>query len=223
MYKCKHILIAIAIPLLLSACNGQDAEKAAENEQALTEYRDYVTSFETDSLSEVEMRALQQSADDSTAWETEKAKLQEMYDERRERVEKNLEELTSEQQAEAQQLEQRYNNALATREQQYRDASHRYRLRRDLLGLEIKEDDLSDVTAANIGATYDRFVTNLQQNAEKYKDRDWELIEGWWSALNSRYRTLEGKLQSGTKKIVQQAQNQYKEIRPKVDINGNEE
>lgn len=211
--------MSLAFCALLVSCGNQNSETAAENEEALTAYRDYVTEFESDSLSEVEMRAMQQAAEDSIPWEKEKANLQEMYNERRERVETNLEELTPEQQTEVQQLDERYNRALQTREQQYEDASHRYRLRRDLLGLKVQNDDLSEITAENIVPTYERFVSTLSGNTTAYNTRDWQLIEGWWSALNSRYRTLESNLSAQMKNNVQQAQNRYIEIRQQANIN----
>ncbi|MDX5436192.1 MAG: hypothetical protein LPK03_03315 [Pontibacter sp.] len=220
MYKIKTILLSLAFCALLASCDNQNAETAAENEEALTAYRDYVTEFESDSLSEVEMRAMQQAAEDSMSWEQKKANLQERYNERRERVEKSLEELTQEQQTEVQQLDERYNRALMTREQQYQDASHRYRLRRDLLGLKVRNDDLSDITAENVVPTYEGFVEALNSNATAYDTRDWQLIEGWWSALNSRYRTLEGNLSTQMKNNVQQAQNRYQDIRQQANING---
>ncbi|WP_266205824.1 hypothetical protein [Pontibacter kalidii] len=215
MYKFKYILLASA--LLLYSCNGGDSEKAAAGEQALTDYRDYVTTFEQDSLSETELRALQQAENDSIAWEEAKENMQEKYEAKRQRLEDNRENLSPEQLAEAEQLDQRYKNALETRQQQQQDASHRYKLRRELLGLEIEDDDMSEVTAANIGETYSRFVKTLQENAEEYQGRDWLLIAGWWSALNSRYRAVEGQVSGEVKKTVQQAQNQYKELMPAED------
>ncbi|CAM3758642.1 hypothetical protein POKO110462_18480 [Pontibacter korlensis] len=213
MYKLKNILLATFLPLLFAACNGGENGTATENEQALADYRDYVTSFERDSLSETELRALQQSENDSAAWATERANLQEEYNMRREPVTANIDNYSAEQRAEAEDLDQRYNTALEAREQQFNDASRRYKLRRELLGLKIQEDDMSGVTAANIGETYQRYVSTLEENAANYDSRDWQLIEGWWSALNSRYRTLEGELQASVKKTVQQAQAQYQKIR----------
>ncbi|TPE43253.1 hypothetical protein [Pontibacter mangrovi] len=213
-YKSLYFIGAIVLPLLLLSCNGQ----SNETEQALTEYRDYISEFEQDSLSETELRALQQSENDSTAWATEKKNLQEVYDRRRDRLEKSMDNLSPEQRDEADQLEQRYNNALEKREQTYKDASHRYKLRHQLLGMEIQEDDMSDVTVENIGETYQRFVSELGKDAEKYEERDWNLVEGWWNALNSRYRAVEGELQTATKKTVQEAQQKYREIHAKTGV-----
>ncbi|WP_299759607.1 hypothetical protein [uncultured Pontibacter sp.] len=216
MYKFWYILLAL--PLLLVSCNGQDAEQTAATEQAITDYRDFVTGFEQDSLSVTKLRAMQQAENDSVSWEEEKENLQNEYEEQRSRLEASRQSFSAEQRAEADQLDQRYNNALEKRGQQYQDASHRYKLRKELLGLEIQSDDLSEITAGNIAETYTRFTSKVQENTDKYENRDWLLVDGWWSALNSRYRTLEANLSASVKRTIQQAQSQYKEIRPVEDL-----
>ncbi|ARS35387.1 hypothetical protein [Pontibacter actiniarum] len=217
MLKTKNILWALCLPFFLAACNG-NSEADAERDRAVADYRTFVTEFEQDSLSEVELRALHQSNEDDSRWETEKANLQEMYDEKREVIETNLEELDENQRAEVEELDQRYNNAMQQREQQYADASRRYTLRQELLGLEIKDDDMSDVTAENIAGVFDRFVSTMAGNTAQYEARDWNLIEGWWSSLNSRYRSLENQLPAAVKNDIQQAQNRYREMREEANI-----
>ena len=141
-----------------------------------------------------------------------------MYNERREVVNQNLEELDDNQRAEVDALDQRYNQALQQRERQYEEVNRRKTLRRDLLGLEVRNLDMSDVTAENIGNVYDRFITTLSENVGQYEQRDWNQIEGWWNALNNRYQTLEGELQAPVKRTIAQAQNRYQEIREQVNI-----
>lgn len=216
MINLRHLFICLCLSSLFS-CDGQRAETAAEGEQAMTEYRNYVTEFEQDSLTETEMRALEQSAEDDSRWETEKLNLQEMYNERREVVQ-NLEDLDENERAEVEALDQRYNQALQRREQQYEEVNRRKTLRRDLLGLEIKNLDMSDVTAVNISNVYDRFITTLSENVGQYEQRDWNQIEGWWNSLNNRYRAIEGELQSPVKNSIQQAQNRYLQIRKEANI-----
>lgn len=216
MINLRHLFICLCLSFLFS-CDGQRAETAAEGEQAMTEYRKYVTEFEQDSLTETEMRALEQSAEDDSRWETEKLNLQEMYNERREVVQ-NLEDLDENERAEVEALDQRYNQALQRREQQYEEVNRRKTLRRDLLGLEIKNLDMSDVTAVNISNVYDRFITTLSENVGQYEQRDWNQIEGWWNSLNNRYRAIEGELQSPVKNSIQQAQNRYLQIRKEANI-----
>ncbi|MFD2998801.1 hypothetical protein ACFS7Z_00390 [Pontibacter toksunensis] len=216
MIKFRHLLLCLCLPLLFS-CDGQRAETATEGEQAIAEYRNYVTEFEQDSLTETEMRALEQSAEDDSRWETEKLNLQEMYDERREVVQ-NLEDLDETERAEVEALDERYNQALQRRERQYEEVERRKTLRRDLLGLEIRNLDMSDITAENIGNVYDRFISTLSENVGEYEQRDWNQIEGWWNSLNNRYQAIEGDLQAPVKNSIQQAKNRYLQIREEANI-----
>ena len=215
MNKISHLLICLCIPLLF-ACDNQNSEAVTERDQALTNYRNYITEFEQDTLTEVEMRALEQSAEDDTKWETEKANLQEMYDERREVVQ-NLD-WDEAQQAELDELDERYNRALQQRERQYAEVSRRRTLRRDLLGLEIRNLDMSDITAENIANVYDRFISTLSNNVGQYEQRDWNQIEGWWNSLNNRYQALEGELRAPVKNTIEQARKRYIEIRQQAEI-----
>ncbi|GAB3817341.1 hypothetical protein [Pontibacter rugosus] len=219
MNKSKFILLFICLPLLYS-CNSSESETATSSEQSLNDYRNYVSEFEQDSLSEVEMRALEQAEEDNSRWETEKTNLQETYNERRAVVEQNLEELDEQQRAEVNDLDQRYNRALQQRERQYAEAGRRSMLRRDLLGLEVKNPDMSDVTAENIASVYDRFIATLAQNTAQYEQRDWNQIEGWWNSLNNRFQTLEDELDPSAKNSIEQAQNRYREIRENSNIAG---
>ncbi|RIJ41980.1 hypothetical protein [Pontibacter oryzae] len=211
----NHTFYTFFVLLLFTACSNQ---KQTEREQALADYRNFVTAFEQDSLTETEMRAMSLEIYDSTEWANEKERLMQTQDSSRAVIETSLADLKKEQQTEVQDLDQRFDNAMHQREQQYRDVSHRYALRRKLLGLEVKKDDLSDITSHNIEAVYDRFVGSLSADTASYQARDWDLIEGWWLALNSRYRTLEQQLSGATKKRIQENQQQYQRLRSKTDI-----
>ena len=210
------------LPFLLTSCKGKEAERAVATEQALNTYREHVTEFAEDSLSETELQTLLQSGNDSVAWEKAKVSLQLEYETQRRGLQEHQEHLSPAQRKEVEQLDQTYHNALIARQHQFEDASHRFKLQRELLGSEVKEDDLRGVTANNIGPTFQRFASGVKRHAANYQNRDWQLIEGWWSTLNSRYRELEKGLPERVKKTVLQAQDQYKEVQPKEEVSGQE-
>lgn len=218
----RFCCILLLLPYLLTSCQGKDAEKAAAGQEALASYREHVTAFAQDSLSETELRALHQAENDSLAWEKAKANLRQEYETQRERLQQHQEHLTPAERTEAEQLDQTYHNALGARQLQFEDASLRYKLRRELLGMEVKEDDMSSITPDNIGPTFQRFVSAVERNAASYQNREWLLIQGWWSALNSRYRELENQIPQGVKKTVAQAQNQYRQVQPSEEVSGQE-
>ncbi|WP_161891077.1 hypothetical protein [Pontibacter russatus] len=208
----KYALLALFMPLLLS-CNGEENGETAESDTAFTEYETLVTDLEEDTLSETEMRAMTDADFDSTAWAKLTAEKEQQHKQKRQAVEQHLDHYAPERQQEIQDLEERYTVAMENREREYEEASHRYLLRRELLGVAIQKDDLSDIAPAEIANTYQRFVENVAEGAENLETRDWNLIEGWWIALDNRYRTLEADLDEEARTAIAQAEARYKEIR----------
>jgi len=208
----KSTLLIISLPLLLS-CNSEGSEEVTESDTAYTDYENFVTQFEEDTLTEVELQAMQQAENDSTSWAEMKAARQQQFEQRRQAVDQNLNEYDEERRNEIQDLGKRYDLANQKQEQKFQEASRRYKLREQLLGIAIRKDDLSDVTPENMASTYQQFVNTVAENGARYEARDWNLIEGWWSSLNSRYRNIENDLSQQTRQDIQQAQSRYKEVR----------
>lgn len=215
--KLKLIFVAFCLPFLIS-CNTDDNRQAEETDAAYVEYRTFVTDFERDSLAEVELRAMESETYDSAEWARMKENRQQQFRQRLQAVQQNQDQYTEEQRQEIQDLENRYNRAVERRDEQFEDASRRYRLRRELLGVEIRQDDLSDITQENIASTYQRFVDTVAENGQRYEGRDWEMIEGWWSSLNNRYRSLQEELPQQTRNTIEQAQARYRELRSQYEI-----
>lgn len=216
LHKLKLIAAVICLPLLVS-CNT-DNNQETETDAAYEDYRTFVTDFERDSLTETEIRAIESETYDSTEWAAMKENMQQQFNQRLQAVNQNQDQYTEEQRREVQDLENRYNRAIERREQQYEEASRRYRLRRDLLGLEIKNDDLSDITQEDLANTYQRFVDRIAENGQQYEGRDWDLIEGWWSSLNTRYRNLQDALSQQARTTIEQAQARYRDLRSQFNI-----
>ena len=210
--KIKYALLALCLPLLLS-CGSEGNGEMAESDTAFTEYETLVTDFEEDTLSEVELRAMTDADFDSTTWAKLTAEKEQEYEQKRQAVEQHLDHYSPERQQEIQGLEERYTLAMENREREYEEASHRYLLRKELLGIAIKKDDLSDIAPADVADTYQRFVENVAEDTENFETRDWNLIEGWWIALDNRYRTLEADLDEEARAVIAQAEERYKEIR----------
>ncbi|GAB3534756.1 hypothetical protein GCM10027443_22360 [Pontibacter brevis] len=202
---------------MLVSCNT-DNNQETETDAAYEDYRTFVTDFEGDSLTETEIRAIESETYDSTEWAAMKENMQQQFNQRLQAVNQNQDQYTEEQRREVQDLENRYNRAIERREQQYEEASRRYRLRRDLLGLEIKNDDLSDITQEDLANTYQRFVDRIAENGQQYEGRDWDLIEGWWSSLNTRYRNLQDALSQQARTTIEQAQARYRDLRSQYNI-----
>ncbi|MBC5992155.1 hypothetical protein [Pontibacter cellulosilyticus] len=209
----KYSLLSICFLLLLS-CNNNEANE--ESEIAYTEYKDYVTQTEAEAnaeLSETEMRAMRKSVQDSTLWQTESAELMQEYDTREKRVRNNIDTYDEARRAEIEDLDARYNMAIENRERKYQEVSRRYKLREDLVGLPISADDLTAISATELAPTYTRFVDTLEDRVNEFETNEWNLIEGWWIALNNRKNALEGELSADAKRTIDNATAQYKQIR----------
>lgn len=209
----RYLFLFILAPPLFAACTeANEKQQQQEREQALTDYEGFVSQFEQDSLSEVELRAMQQAAGDSLSWAEMKQNRQQQFEELKSNTQANMEAYEPEQHEKLQGLEQRYTAAMEKREQQYADVSRRYKLRRELLGLQVSSDDMSEITAANIAATYRQFVQTLGQKENQLDNRDWEMVQGWWVALNNRLRNVENTLSAPDKAVIQEATQQYQAL-----------
>lgn len=217
LHKIKFLLFTICLPLLVS-CNTEEDRQTTESDVAFEDYRTFVTDFERDSLTDVELRALQEETYDSAEWERMKEERQQEFNQRLQAVEQNQDQFSAERREEIRDLESRYNIALERRGQQYADASRRYRLRRELLGVEVRKDDLSDIEQDDLAPTYQRFVDTVAANGQRFEGRDWDLIEGWWVSLNNRYRTLQDQLPQQARNTIEQAQARYRELRSQFNI-----
>lgn len=219
LHKTQLLVVAICLPLLV-CCNTDNNRETVETDAAFDDYRTFVTDFEQDSLTETELRAMESETYDSSEWAAMKEERQQQFNQRLQAVEQNQDAYSEEQRQEIEDLENRYNTSVATRDQQYEEASRRYRLRRELLGLEISQDDLSDITQENIAATYQRFVDTVANNGQRYNGRDWDMIEGWWTSLNNRYRSLQGELPQQARSTIEQTQARYQELRTQFNTQG---
>ncbi|MBW7467878.1 phosphopantetheine adenylyltransferase [Pontibacter aydingkolensis] len=205
--------------LLLISCDNRQTNEEAD--QAFTNYKEFVTTAEMDAdteYSETELRAMRKSVQDSTLWQTESAELMQQYEDREKKVRDNFSSYDEARQAEIEDLDTRYNAAVAKRENKYKEASRRYKLREEILGLPISADDMSAITAEELAPTYHRFVENLERRATNLNKADWDLVEGWWVTLNNRKRTLEAQLSTESKGTIQQATDKYLDIRKKSSI-----
>ncbi|MFD2515528.1 hypothetical protein ACFSRY_16770 [Pontibacter locisalis] len=214
----RSLFFAICLFAFIS-CTDQEAQQ--ERDQALNDYRNFVTQVEEDAqreYTETELRAMEKAAEDDSRWETESAEVMQKFDDQKRKVVQNIDLYDEAEQQEVRELEERYNRAYQQQKEKYQEVSRRYRLRRDLLGLRVNADDMSSITAEELPATYERFVQNLEPKATELEGREWELVEGWWVALNNRKRALENELSADAKSKIEKASERYRNIRQETKI-----
>ncbi|WP_137759516.1 hypothetical protein [Pontibacter sp. SGAir0037] len=168
--------LLLTLPLYFSCSSGSSTDKEAE--QAYQDLRNFVADVEQDTAMATDVT--------EAAWEEEADQLLEEYSKHESKADEYREHYSVEKREEIKALEERFELAYEKRQKLYDDVSRRYRLRQDMLGVEVAADDLSTIQADNITATYQKFINTLHSNKELYTARDWEHIEGWWSALNDR-------------------------------------
>ncbi len=210
----KYLLLLICTVALV-ACNNQPQENSQDNEQAFKEFSEFVTKAEDKAnteYNETVLRAMRKADRDSSAWQTETAELMQEYESKKKKVEDNLSSYDAKQQEEFRDLDNRYNLALEKQKSKDQEISHRYKLRNELLGLPVTADDMSNITADELAGTYQRFIQKLTDRSIEIKDTDWNLIKGWWNALNNRKNELESKLPADAKNKINQATKEYQAI-----------
>ncbi|MFT2008772.1 hypothetical protein ACMA1I_08875 [Pontibacter sp. 13R65] len=156
---------------------------------------------------------LQTDLEDTTKiWEDEANRLKEEYHQLEDVVDNYIQHYPPQQRETIQDYKERFSIALSQKQKKYDDAQARYRLRQDLLGVEVVSEDLDRILPDNITATYQKFVNTVVQNKEVYTPRDWELIQGWWTALNTRKSQLQDQLRPADELAIAQKQSEFQEL-----------
>ncbi|MCC9137750.1 hypothetical protein ACFSKU_02420 [Pontibacter silvestris] len=202
LQKIRSTAIALII-ITVAACNSNGSQQ--EGETAFQEYEAFVTQVERDTSADV-------TAIDSSAWNKSTQELQQEFDQHTENMEVYLESFKPERREEVRNLMQRYDQAFERRQQNYEEVSRRYKLRKEMLGVEVNSDDLNNIKAQDLPETYQQFVNALDDRKENLDSRDWEIVEGLWSALNNRKRSLENELDQSARNTIEQQQKKFLEI-----------
>ncbi|TXK18387.1 hypothetical protein FVR03_24020 [Pontibacter qinzhouensis] len=196
------------LALLLSCTNQENSQLKSDSAKAYADFKEFVIQVENDAVSEL---------DDSTKiWEDEASKLKEKYASLEDDVNDLIDQYPPQDRETIQDFKERFRIAMDQKQKKYDDAQAQYRLRQDLLGEEVASADLYRIEASNITATYQKFVNTIVKNKDVYTHRDWEMIEGWWSALNARKNEIQAQLQPADEKAIRLKEDEYLELRNQV-------
>ncbi|WP_125185336.1 hypothetical protein [Botryobacter ruber] len=205
MTRSYFTFVAVAIALLSFSCSGsEEKNKIPEGEQAYNEFRSFVVATEEDAESEEQI-----DIKDTTIARQEIDSLRSQYDTLTLRVDKYVTQYIPPQREELLDLRERFKSAVDKKKQKNEEASRRYELRRKLLGIEISSDDLTEITPANIKTVYLNFVNTVSQEMSAYSESDWQLIEGFWNALNNRKSELQDKIEPADQRIIADKQEEF--------------
>lgn len=204
MFRYSLLLFMLSSSIIFISCNSENSA-SDESEKAYQDYKNFVTQVESDTVVD--------EIDLGNTWKIDTDTLQMLYDRYKNSASEHTGNYTPERLEEVNAFDDRVNVAFEKRQKKYEDVSHRYELRKKMLGMEVSEDDMSEITATNIAATYTNFVTTLENNQEEYDMQDWQLIEGWWIALQNRRRAVDNDLQASDQQTINKLQETYQRIR----------
>lgn len=199
----RFLIYLLSFTTLLASCNTEN--DANESQQAYQAYKSFVA--------QVEKNTVVNEGDLQEDWEARTDTLKQTFDRHKSGITNHLDDYEPERREEVSAFNDRLEVAFDERQKNYDEVSHRYKLRKEMLGMEISEDDMSAITTANITATYTHFVATLQSNLEDYNTKDWQLIEGWWNALQNRRQAVSNQLQSSDQEKITRLQETYQKLR----------
>ncbi|WP_187263662.1 hypothetical protein [Pontibacter beigongshangensis] len=214
MLRTFYFASLLVFSLLLSCAESKDNKLKAEGEKAYEDLKEFVTKVENMAAADLE--------DTTLIWENMAGELKEKYYHLEEEVDGYIEIYTPQQRETIQDFKERFRIALNNKQKNFDDARARYRLRQDLLGTEAVSEDLSLINAENITATFQKFVNTVIKNKDVYTPRDWEMIEGWWTALNDRKVKLQEQLRPADEEAIAKKQAEYLELRNTVSASAAE-
>ncbi len=204
MIPYRLLLLLLSISMLVVSCNTENGA-ADESELAYQDYKNFVAQVEKDTVvTEIDL---------GNTWEMDTDTLQMLYDKYQKSANEKMDNYDPERQEEVKAFAGRLAIATKKRQEKYNEVSHRYELRKKIMGMEVSEDDMSQITAANLVSTYQHFISTLQSNLKDYEMRDWQLIEGWWNALNNRRQAVSSELQPSDLETISELEKMYRQLK----------
>jgi hypothetical protein len=202
MQKITYFTYILSMIVLVS-CNSENTSN--DSEVAYQNYRNFINEVERDTVIT--------DKDISDDWQIKSDTLKRNLERYKSGTASHMESYTPERREEVNAFDDRFEVALELRQKRFNEVSHRYKLRKELLNLTVSEDDMSSINADNLIATYTHFVNTLKKNGTNYNTKDWQLIEGWWNALNNRRDAVIEELQTSDREKLDRLQKSYQEMR----------
>lgn len=175
---------------VLSGCtHAEQREAAADTTAAYTDFKAHVERIES-RVSFIDLSDTQFSEEMNSA--------QADFDAKLAVVERDAEQLSAEQRADVAALKTRYTTAVEQRRAAYAARTTTPAATAATNGAaplyQSAAAGYANLTAADLRATYERFVQNVKANEDRYGIADWRVVNEDWKALNARKDQLEDHL-----------------------------
>lgn len=203
------LLLASGILFTAGACSRSETETktttettttTTDGDAAYSNYRTYVEEAERDT---------NYTYASDRDWNKEIADRETAYNERLAAVESNAAGYDDARKAELEELKTRYNTNWQTRRETYSSYGRANTMRPELLSIEENANDLSALTAANIRAAYENFVSVVERNKKNYTNADWQIVEQSWNDLDDRKNAIQTELSAKDKYEIGKAKSKY--------------
>lgn len=176
------------------------AATADLGEEAYNNFRTYVEESERDTA---------YVYDNKRDWNKEISDRETAYNERVSNLDKYSANYDDARRAEIEQMKARYDSSWTTRRETYASYGKVNTLRPQLLNINENAADLSTITAANIRASYENFVKQVEANKKNYTNEDWKAVEVTWNELDDRKNAIQSELSAKDKYEIGKAKTKY--------------
>lgn len=203
-------LLVVSAPIFFASCGGPANERRlTEMDQAIEDLRLFVT--EKDAVS------AGNTAYPAVNFEEEMAEMAVEYEQLQTRLKPHLDQADEVRRQEVAGLQARYDTLRSRRTRAYRAYVKSRSMRQELLGVSQDKVDLGDITAADIADRYHTFAERVAANHSQYTPTEWNVVEGLWTALESRRQEVEAKLSQPDQARIEQARNRYLAVRSSLN------
>lgn len=138
------------------------------------------------------------------------------YDSLQARLDRNMDRVDETRRQEITVLRSQYDTLQARDTREYRAYLRRRDIRQNLLGVSTERDDLSGITASELPSRYQMFVNRVEENRPTYTEADWDVVEGLWSALETRRQQVGADLNHPARNDIERARNRFQSIRKEM-------
>jgi exonuclease VII large subunit len=199
----------LAITFVFSCGRPANDQATVEADQAHEEFRLFVTEQDRTNIEGRE-------GFEDMEYERLMAARAARYDSLQARLDRNLDRVDETRRQEIAVLRSQYDTIQAKNTRAYRAYIRRRDIRQNLLGVSTERDDLSGIIASELPSRYQMFVNRVEENRPTYTEEDWEVVEGLWSALETRRQQVEADLNRPARNDIERARNRYLSIREEM-------
>jgi hypothetical protein len=195
----------LAVLFAFSCGRPADEHATVEADQAYEELRLFVTEQDRTNIESREDF-------DDVEYERLMAARAARYDTLRTRIDRYQDQMDEARRQEIAVLRSQYDTAEARNTRAYLAHARQRQLRQDLLGATTGQTDLGGLTASELPARYQMFVNRVEENRSAYTKADWQVVEGLWTALETRRQQLEAGLNRPARNDIERARNRFQSL-----------